>query len=148
MINNLYEKIGGNIFRALPDKWEKAWLDVCIYVPDVSLSLFGAYQRNSEIFYFDIDEIDGVEIFSDTDEAFYNLHNLMVRQCGKSWNKCRFELTSDGNFEIFYKYDEDFAYLNNLVDKLECFPSSEEILAIQTWEGLPDGVARSWKTPK
>ena len=144
-IDEIYNHIGQSMFEHLPEKWDKAYLEVNLHRLNVSISIDPKYTYEQQIFDFDLDVINGVYKNSMCNKAFYALYTIMQKDKDDvPWNKARFEITSDGDFSIDFKYDEDFAYLNSLDPDKDQYPSSDEILAIETWEGLPESYPRYW----
>ena len=73
------------------------------------------YIYNGKIFDFDLDVIDGIYKNSMCNKAFYALYTIMQKDKNDvPWNKARFEMTSEGDFSIDFKYDEDFAWYKSL----------------------------------
>jgi len=62
------------------------------------------------------------------------------------WNKARFELESDGSYDVKTKFDEDYIIHTGLdADNAELDSLSSDFhLAIESWEGLPDDMLRPW----
>ena len=62
------------------------------------------------------------------------------------WNKARFEMTSEGDFSIDFKYDEDFAWYKSLdIDSQKYDELDINIInKIKSWDGLPKGYPRYW----
>ncbi|MBB1386173.1 DUF600 family protein [Pseudoalteromonas sp. SG45-5] len=145
-IDDIYNHIGQAMFNALPEQWEKAWFEVLLLNPDGAIQSNQEYILNNKKFNFDTNIINGVAKNAKCGKAFCALYHLMQKnENDVPWNKVRFEITSEGDFTIDFKYDEDFAYLNSLDPDKDKYPSSDEILAIETWEGLPESYPRYWK---
>ena len=152
-VDDIYNYIGQAAFNALPDEWHSAQIDVLMYnavAPRRSLSVIQQYclTDNGTPSDFDTDEVDGEVIDSNVSEAFYALYDLMKTETHKiPWNKTRFFLTSEGDFEIDFKLDEDYEWYKALsVDSQEYDELDIDIInQIKTWEGLPEGAPRSWR---
>lgn len=71
---------------------------------------------------------------------------MQVNSSDKPWNKCRFELKSDGEFDLKFKFDYDFDWYNGLgCDSADFEMLSYEIIElIESWEGLPTDFNRFW----
>ena len=148
-VDDIYNYIGQAMFDALPDKWSEAWVEVLIYQPKISISfvqqyLVGGGAKPKD---FNVDEINGNYIESNVDKAFYELHGVMKKDDQSAWNKARFYITAEGDFEIDFKYDTDFEWYKSLdVDSKEYDDLDIDIInQIKSWEGLSEGAPRYWK---
>ena len=147
-LEDIYYCIAQNIINALPDEWEHAYLDVIVYEVDHSLAMGGVYTYRGEEIFFDVECVDGVKIITNTDKAFFELYkNMQVNSSDKPWNKCRFELECDGEFDLKFKFDYDFDWYNGLgCDSADFEMLSYEVIElIESWEGLPTDFNRFWK---
>jgi len=147
-VNEIYETIGQEMINTLPEQWDTAWIEVNIDLIDQVISMGAKYSYNGDIFDFDFDVVDGVLIDSESDKAFFSLYHLMQKNKGDvPWNKARFEISSEGDFDIEFKLDEDFKWCNDLdpdgkeYDELDI----DIIVQIKSWEGLPEDFPRYWK---
>ena len=147
-INEIYETIGQEMINTLPEQWDTAWIEVNIDQIDQVISMGAKYSYDGSIFDFDVDVVDGALIESESDEAFYALYHLMQKDKNDiPWNKARFEINNEGDFDIEFKLDEDFKWYNDLdpdgkeFDELDI----DIIHQIETWEGLPEDFPRYWK---
>tara|TARA_Y100001968_G_scaffold327525_1_gene372745 strand:+ start:1206 stop:1670 length:465 start_codon:yes stop_codon:yes gene_type:complete len=150
-IDEIYNAIARNILNAIPEEWDEAALEILMFTVDYSIGINGFYTLNGEKFYFDILRSDFESNEVRTSIVFYELFKRMQEnESDVPWNKCIFELNSDGSFKIKFKLDMDFEWYKSLdPDSDEFYALDISVVeAIQTWEGLPDGVARSWKAPK
>jgi hypothetical protein len=145
-VDDIYNFLGQKMFEALPENWDKAWIEINLDNPDRSISMESVYQVSEKVHHFDIDIVNGQLKSSGSHKAFFALYRLMQTDLNdEPWNKARFEITSEGDFEVLFKFDKDFAYLQSLDPDKDQYPTSDEILAIESWEGLPEGANRSWK---
>jgi len=147
-IDEIYNFIGQEMYERLPENWDIAFLEVNMDKVDQAISIGANYIFNNTPHSFDLDELNGVVNFSDVDDAFYALYKMMQKDDNDvPWNKARFEITPDGDFEILFKYDEDFAWYKSLdIDSQEYDDLDIDIInQIKTWEGLPENAPRYWK---
>ena len=146
--HDIYSYLGQTMFDRLPDVWDTARLDVLIQSIDRSSSIGAFYSHNDVESRFDLDKINGVLQSTDCDLAFFALYKLMQKgEKDIPWNKARFQITSEGDFEIDFKYDEDFEWYKALdIDSKEYDDLDIDIInQIKSWEGLPEGAPRYWK---
>ncbi|MGI2169983.1 hypothetical protein ACROAE_07265 [Shewanella sp. MF05960] len=149
-IDDIYNYIGQEMYERLPEYWDIALLEVNMDKIDKAISIGASYILNNTSNTFDLDEKNGVVSFSDVDEAFYALYKIMQKNESENdvpWNKARFEITSEGDFSIDFKYDEDFVWYKSLdIDSQEYDDLDIDIInQIETWEGLPETAPRYWK---
>ena len=146
--DEIYNHIGQSMFNALPEDWDAAWLDVNMSSPDRALSMGGYYQVSGSVHDFDVNVINGKFENTNSHKAFHALYKIMKKhEVDVPWNKVRFEVTPDGNFEIQFKYDDDYAWYQSLdIDSEEYDKLDIDIInQIKTWEGLPESAERYWK---
>ncbi|KPZ66695.1 hypothetical protein AN392_00134 [Pseudoalteromonas sp. P1-16-1b] len=146
-IDEIYNHIGQSMFEHLPEKWDKAYLEVNLHRLNVSISIDPKYTYEQQIFDFDLDVINGVYKNSMCNKAFYALYTIMQKDKDDvPWNKARFEITSEGDFSIDFKYDEDFAWYKSLdIDSQEYDDLDIDVInQIKSWEGLPESYPRYW----
>ncbi|MCW1720131.1 MULTISPECIES: immunity protein YezG family protein [unclassified Pseudoalteromonas] len=146
-IDDIYNHLGLSMFEHLPEKWEKAYLEVNLHQVNVSVSIDSKYIYNGKIFDFDLDVIDGIYKNSMCNKAFYALYTIMQKDKNDvPWNKARFEMTSEGDFSIDFKYDEDFAWYKSLdIDSQKYDELDINVInKIKSWDGLPKGYPRYW----
>ncbi len=145
-IDDVYEFIGQEIFNSMPDEWLSA-TSVTLLDNGKSgvMSQINLLKRNAscseETFRFDSNAILPLI------EAYKFLFTSMRRsEQDIPWNKARFKITSDGDFEVDFKYDEDFAWYQSLdIDSQEYDDLDIDIInQIKTWEGLPEEAPRYW----
>lgn len=149
---DIYQHIGQAMFNALPDEWDSAYFYISIKrIYPRSCEYEESYFLKGVEFDFSVDEIDGDYEESGCTDAFFELYDLMQKDDSDvPWNKARFELKPDGSFDIQFKYDEDFAWLNSLnlrKKKDNDFYESVDIdiiNEIKTWDGLPEDFDRYW----
>ncbi|MCP4991676.1 MAG: DUF600 family protein [Colwellia sp.] len=147
-VDDIYNHIGQAMYNALPTEWEHARFDAILLDPEGAMQSRQTYNINQEEHHFNVNKIDGINKNANCGSAFYALYKLMQKdENDVPWNKARFEVTSDGDFEIFFKYDEDFAWYNNLdPDGKEMDELDVDIIdQIETWEGLPEDFPRCWR---
>ncbi|MBU2072482.1 MAG: antitoxin YezG family protein [Gammaproteobacteria bacterium] len=147
-VDEIYNHIGQTMFNQLPEKWESAYLEVNLHQVDVSISIGSKYMHEGEVFDFDLDVINGVYKSSKCNNAFYALYKIMRKnEQDVPWNKARFEITSEGDFTIDFKYDEDFAWYKSLdIDSQEYDDLDIKVInSIKSWQGLPEDYPRYWK---
>ncbi len=147
-IDDVYNFIGQEMLESLPDRWEYAFLEVNMDKIDRAISIGANYVFNNISNCFDLDERNGVVKFSDVDEAFYSLYHFMQKnENDVPWNKARFEISSEGDFSIDFKYDEDFAWYKALdIDSHEYDELDIDVINhIKSWDGLPENAPRYWR---
>ena len=145
-VDDIYNYIGQAMFDALPENWDRATFYAMLLKVDSSMQSKQTYLHKGEKYDFDVNIIDGVAKRTKCSKAFYSLYHLMQKSPQDvPWNKASFQITAEGDFEIDFKYDEDFAFLNSLDPDNDRYPTSDEILAIESWEGLPEDAPRYWK---
>ncbi|MBU2072487.1 MAG: antitoxin YezG family protein [Gammaproteobacteria bacterium] len=145
-IDEIYNVIGQEMFDSLPEKWDRATLEVNLDSLDIAITIGAKFSFNGTESAFNLYKRNGKIYSSGIGEAFFSLYKIMRKnEQDVPWNKARFEITSEGDFTIDFKYDEDFAYLNSLDPDNDRYPSSDEILAIESWQGLAEDYPRYWK---
>ncbi len=139
----IYQYIGQAMFNALPDDWDCAYFVFKMLRVDYSALSEQFYIKGSDVFGFNVDEDEDTETF----EAFHELFKMMRENDSDiPWNKARFELMPDGNFDIQFKFDKDFAWLNQVDRDSDAYErlSSDDMHKIKSWEGIPEGFDRYW----
>lgn len=150
--NDIYLHIGQAMFNALPDEWDSA------YFYFTMLSEIGACEYEQGYFIngvdcdFSVNKINGEYEDAKCVEAFNALYQMMKKNAfDVPWNKARFELMPDGNFDIKFKYDEDFAWFLNLdydnkrdAEVWDALADLDVDNVIKSWEGLPENFDRYW----
>lgn len=147
-IDEIYSFIGQEMFDSLPEKWDRATLEVNLDSLDRAISIGATFSFNGQESDFDLYERGGQVFFSDIDDAFYSLYKIMRKnEQDVPWNKARFEITSEGDFTIDFKYDEDFAWYKSLdIDSQEYDDLDIKVInSIKSWQGLPENYPRYWK---
>ena len=146
-IDEIYNHLGQSMFNALPEHWEKAWFEALLLDPEGAMQSNQEYVYNGQTFFFNTNKINGIAKNAKCGKAFYALYKLMQKDENDiPWNKARFEIEPDGSFDMQFKYDEDFAWYNDLdpdgkeYDELDI----DTINQIETWEGLPVEFERYW----
>ncbi|MEL0631134.1 immunity protein YezG family protein [Pseudoalteromonas carrageenovora] len=146
-VDEIYSHIGQAMFNALPDRWDTAWYDIFVIHPDGVTQSNQQYSLNDVIQYFNVNKINGINKYAGCDDAFEALYKIMQKnEDDVPWNKARFEITSDGDFSIDFKYDEDFAWYKSLdIDSQEYDDLDIDVInQIKSWEGLPESYPRYW----
>lgn len=144
----IHQHIGQSMFDALPEQWDKAYCDIGLSRENTCGFMAGTYYTGGEEKFYSVDIIDGVLKYSQCDEAFYALYKMMKKdESDIPWNKARFELESDGSYDVKTKFDEDYIIYTGLdADAAEFDSLSRDFyLAIESWEGLPDDMPCPWK---
>lgn len=143
--SEIYQHIGSRIQQTLPEEgWSVAWIDVLMQRLDVRLTHMDSYKVRGEDEEkdFDVEEGGNAKIA----EAFFALYKVMRKdEDDVPWNKARYTLYPDGEFDIEFKYDADFAWLKSLDPDSDRRPKSSVRRQIQSWEGLPEDVERPWQ---
>ena len=138
---DIYYKIAHEIINATPDGWERAYLDAFIYKVDEVISIGGNYYLNGVESFLDINAIDGEYVSSEAHTAFFELYKGMKKNKNDvPWNKCRFELMSDGSLDVKFKLDLDFEWYKSLDPDGEDFDNLhyQTVDSIKSWEGLAE----------
>ena len=143
-IDEIYNYIGQSIFNVLPDEWSKA----CNYTLMDNhalgiMSFINQYQvsSSSTVYDFSFDNKDILNIIA----AYKELFQIMQKdENDVPWNKARFEMTSEGDFSIDFKHDEDFAWYKSLdADSQEYDDLDINVInQLKSWEGLPEDYPR------
>ncbi|PSU86789.1 hypothetical protein C0W35_22015 [Photobacterium kishitanii] len=145
---DIYEHIGQAMFNVLPDNgWDSAYFVFKMLTVDYSAVSEQFFIKDNQRVDFNVDEYE----YSETFEAFHELYHLMQRDDSDvPWNKARFELEPNGNFDIQFRYDKDFAWLkslnlkkkkdNDLYESIDI----DVIDLIKSWDGLPEDFDRYW----
>ncbi|WP_062268316.1 immunity protein YezG family protein [Endozoicomonas arenosclerae] len=148
-IDDIYNHIGQSMFEAISDEWSRAWLVAVMEKPGSSISFVQQFISSSgDVKNYSVNKRDGQPYDSKVSDAFYDLYNLMKGSSKESpWNKARFEVTSEGDFEVNFKFDEDFSWYKSLdIDSEEYDNLDIDIInQIKSWEGLPEEAPRYWK---
>ncbi len=148
----IYQYIGQAMFNALPDEWDSAYFYFRLTSENNSYAYVQGYLWGGHDFDFDVDEIDDEYEDSKCGEAFRALYMLMKKNDSDiPWNKARFELMPDGNFDIQFKFDKDFVWYTSLdvrrARDAELFDKLSDLDVddmIESWEGLPEDFDRYW----
>ena len=147
-VDDIYNYIGQAMFDALPENWDRATFYALIVTVDKAMQSKQTYLHQGQKHDFDVNIINGVAKRTKCSKAFYSLYRIMQKgEKDLSWNKARFQITSEGDFEIDFKYDEDFEWYKALdVDSKEYDDLDIDIIhQIKSWEGLSDDAPRHWK---
>ncbi len=142
----IYQNIGQKMLLALPEQWSVAWIDVMVR----SSRSITTHERYLEV---DQETVESFDInapgYSGTTKLFIELRELMQEQTPSSdWNKMRFIVHPDGDFEVDFKTDPDLNWLNSLNPDKDIYPDSDTIQAIRSWDGLGEDVYRPWLDPE
>ncbi len=145
-VDSIYEFIGQEMFNSLPDEWVSASNYTLLENFEKGIiSQVNLFQRtkssNEEAFRFAPSKV--LELI----EAYKSLYQIMQSSNTEApWNKARFQITSEGDFEIDFKYDENFEWYRSLdIDSKEYDDLDIDIInQIKSWEGLPDDAPRYW----
>ncbi|HCE2054516.1 TPA: DUF600 family protein [Vibrio parahaemolyticus] len=143
----IYNHIGGAILEVVPEQWCVAWVDIAM-----NLSTRAVYFQDRYLVDANSDDVKDLDIYSsdniELDDAFSDLFDLMSsKEQSKPWNKARFVVHPDGDFEIEFKWDEDWAWLSSLDPDKDIYPDSETMQSIETWDGLGENAYRPWFDP-
>ncbi|MUK94673.1 DUF600 family protein [Aliivibrio fischeri] len=144
---DIYQHIGQAMFNALPDKWDRAYFYFKCLHENGACEYQQMYSLNGDWFNFSVNKIDGEYEDAKCVEAFNALYQIMKKNDSDTpWNKARFELMPDGNFDIQFKYDEDFAWLVAVDHYSDAFErlSADDMNLIKSWDGVPDVYERYW----
>ena len=145
--NDIYLHIGQAMFNALPDEWDSAYFYFTMLSESGACEYEQGYFINGVDCDFSVNKIDGEYEDAKCVEAFNALYQMMKKNDSDApWNKARFELMPDGNFDIQFKFDEDFAWLvavDHYSDEFECL-SADDMNLIKSWGGVPDLYGRYW----
>ncbi len=146
-IDEIYNHIGQSMVEALPEPWFKAYSYVLLDNVDEGVmsfvdTFFKANQDdNEQDFFLDIKKrMPRVR-------AYQALYKFMQKTPDDvPWNKARFTLTNDGDFDIEFKLDEDLIWLNNLDADSQEYDDLDINIEdqIRSWEGLPENADRYW----
>ena len=104
-ISKIYEEISLNMINNIVgETWAKAFLDVEYYGSD-ALELGGGFDSADGVFTsFKFRNFDR-KIVSN----FHDLYKITAQSPKNDWNRAKFTLYPDGNFEIDFKWDQDLA---------------------------------------
>lgn len=146
-VDEIYSFLGQAMYNVLPDSFIKANTYTVVNEVDSGIfSFLNEYvERESQKtlgFRFSRDDITNVVI------AYQSLYKIMQKnEQDVPWNKARFEITSEGDFTIDFKYDEDFAWYKSLdIDSQEYDDLDIKVInSIKSWQGLPEDYPRYWK---
>lgn len=145
-IDEIYNYIGQSMFNGLPDRWSKA--ENYVLLDNHALGIMSFINRyqvrdTSTVYDFRFDNKDILNIIT----AYKELYQIMQKnEDDVPWNKARFKMTSEGDFSIDFKYDEDFAWYKSLdIDSQEYDDLDIDVInQIKSWEGLPESYPRYW----
>ena len=145
-IDEIYNYIGQSMFNVLPDEWSKAQNYVLLDNHALGImSFINQYQVSniSSVYDFRFDNKDILNIIT----AYKELFEIMQKnENDVPRNKARFEMTSEGDFSIDFKYDEDFVWYKSLdINSQEYDDLDIDVInQIKSWEGLPESYHRYW----
>lgn len=130
-----------------PEQWCVAWVDIAM-----NLSTIAVYFQDRYLVDANSDDVKDLDIYSsekiELDDALSDLFDLMSsKKQSKPWNKARFIVHPDGDFEIDLKWDEDWAWLSSLDSDKDIYPNSDTIQLIETWNGLGENAYHPWFDP-
>lgn len=114
--------------------------------------------RDELQFYFSYQSIDGTfiseldlphQLYATIKEAFNILWRKMNHGLDNAlWNKARFIVVDDEDFEFEHKYCADVEWISGMAP--EEYPTIDGFIGAQTviytWRGLPDGYKRPWSS--
>ena len=150
-VDDIYNHIGEAMFNALPDSWDEAWIEVVLYEVDKHIQLVQGFINKGVVDYFSVNKINGDYVSSGCDKAFFDLYKAMQKNDSDiPWNKAKFYLDQEGEFEIDFKFDEDFDYYKTLKPNSEDYKKLdiEVEKKILTWDGLSKDTPRFWNELK
>lgn len=139
-VEELYGQIGQAMCDTLPERWAVAWLDVCVDIKKQHVLIMPFYMEKSEV-----RKKNSFEFPVDLQHCFITMHSFF--QCSnndKAWNKCRFVLRPDGDFNLEFKFDCDLDYLQSISVEAEKAIGSDLTSSIKRWSGLKEDVHRPW----
>jgi hypothetical protein len=97
-IDRLYQQIAGSIQGSIPGQWEVAWIDAIFYSEHTFYSAEYVTREGGASISFATDRAARL--------AFVELRE-MFRQAGKPlWCRARFQIYSDGRFNMKWGYDD------------------------------------------
>lgn len=139
-VEEIYSQIGQTMYDALPDQWVVAWLDVCVDIPNGNAFLIPLFMEKIEI-----RKSTSFDVSVDLGQCFIEMHSFFQRSgVDKAWNKCRFILRPDGDFNLEFKFDRDLDYLHSLDAEEVVTIGSDLTNAIMHWSGLNESAHRPW----
>ncbi|MGR6839879.1 immunity protein YezG family protein [Aliivibrio wodanis] len=149
---NIYHHIGQSMFNALPEEWDSAYFYFRMLGENGDCTYKQWYLIDNKVNAFSVNEIDDEYEDAKCADAFFSLYKLMKKdESNIPWNKARFELKPDGSFDMKFKYDEDFAWFQDLdlgkkqeSDLFDALLDSGVDDIINSWEGLPEDFDRYW----
>ncbi len=95
-INSIYQTIGTEIAKSIPEEWDKAWV-VFEFSPDV-FDIRGRYISA------DTKQEKSFVVSQNTITHLHNLHIQMAETPKGDWKTARFELQRNGQFELHFEY--------------------------------------------
>ncbi len=97
-LEQIYQSIAKHIIQSIDDQWTSAWITVEVAEENV-FSLNGYYcSPNSETNSFRIHPV--------IPHLFMEIRKKIKKECSNAWNHARFELQSDGNFNLHFDYED------------------------------------------
>ncbi|MBS9995492.1 DUF600 family protein [Vibrio alginolyticus] len=143
----IYNHVGGAILEVAPEQWCVAWVDIAM-----NLSTRAVYFHDRYLVDANSDDVKDLDIYSsdniELDDAFSDLFDFMSsKEQSKPWNKARFIVYPDGDFEIEFKWDEDWAWLSSLDPDKDIYPDGDTARTIRSWDGLGENAYRPWFDP-
>ncbi len=99
-IDDLYLNIAKSLVQRVDEGWNK--INVLTEHSEGSIEFDSSFTKeNGEQVYFDID--------FNTYEKFEELHSITTENPKNKWNRARFTLEPDGNFDIEFEWDQGLA---------------------------------------
>jgi hypothetical protein len=97
-IEPLYQRIADGIVAALPETWDRAWMDAIFYSDHVLYH--GCYQSTEG------GTCASFPTAEDAEMAFQEMRGLFAAAGKAPWCRVRFEVTSAGQFQLQWSYDD------------------------------------------
>ncbi|CAM3822548.1 hypothetical protein [Parendozoicomonas haliclonae] len=142
-IENIYQTLGQNLYDCLPEIWDKASILFCVYDIDVRNTIGVSFENGNT----SNNTRMSIPASSECISCFKQLYVTMQKDDSDiPWNKAYFELLPDGEFDLQFKLDDDFAWLNQTDRNSPEYSSldGKTILQIKTWDGLAPNTPRPW----
>ncbi|WP_337909212.1 hypothetical protein [Vibrio cholerae] len=139
-VEELYGYIGQSMYDSLPDEWVVSWLDVCIDTRKCRANIMPFFMEKAEV-----RKSTSFIMPVDLEQCFVAMHSYFQQsQEDKAWNKCRFILRPDGDFDLEFKFDRDLDYLYSLAGGDVARVEESLVNAIRSWSGLKEDAYRPW----
>lgn len=100
-VNTIYNQIAQNIVNSIQEPWDEAFINFSYFGDSAKYQGKYATLLNKELKDFKVGYNSYV--------LFKELHNITTEDSENKWNKAKFTLKRNGEFNIDFEWDQDLA---------------------------------------